>query len=83
MEDKDLVLHMYDAIAKWREELLSTKHKMVYNLVPGKLVIFDNWRMLHGREKFKGRRTLCGAYQDRQLFLSRLSVLKNEQTDKF
>ena len=83
VSDTDLLMRIFDAIAKWRQELLTTEHKLVYKLTPGKLVIFDNWRMLHGRKPFRGKRTLCGCYHDRQLFISRLSVLRNEEADMF
>lgn len=26
------------------------------------LLVFDNWRMLHGRSKFTGKRRMCGGY---------------------
>lgn len=52
-------------------------------LTPFVVVVFDNWRVLHGRSRFQGRRTLCGCYHDRQLFLSRLSVLRGDVPDTF
>lgn len=81
--DTELLMDVFDAIEKWRTELLSTRHKLVYKLQPGRLVVFDNWRMMHGRQRFRGRRTLCGCYHDRQLFISRLSVLRGEEADMF
>lgn len=27
-------------------------------------VVFDNWRMLHGRSSFVGKRRMCGAYSE-------------------
>ena len=74
---------LFDAIFKWRQELLSSPHRLEYCLTPGKMVIFDNWRVLHGRGRFQGQRTLCGSYHDRQAFLSRLSVLRQEDCDMF
>jgi trimethyllysine dioxygenase len=29
---------------------------------PGRPVIFDNWRVLHGRSVFTGKRRMCGGY---------------------
>ena len=26
------------------------------------MVVFDNWRVLHGRSSFKGKRRICGGY---------------------
>ncbi|POS82414.1 hypothetical protein EPUL_004995, partial [Erysiphe pulchra] len=31
-------------------------------LKPGRPLIFDNWRVLHGRTAFTGKRRMCGAY---------------------
>lgn len=31
-------------------------------LEPGRPVIFDNWRVLHGRSAFTGKRRICGGY---------------------
>lgn len=41
-------------------------------LAPGTVLVLDNWRVLHGRQPFSGRRVLCGAYHDRQDFESLL-----------
>jgi len=43
-------------------------------LVPGRAVIFDNWRVLHGRSAFKGKRTMCGAYIGIDQFESRFKM---------
>jgi trimethyllysine dioxygenase len=34
-------------------------------------VVFDNWRVLHGRSGFSGQRTMCGAYISRDAFRSK------------
>jgi trimethyllysine dioxygenase len=34
-------------------------------------VVFDNWRVLHGRKAFTGERRICGAYITRDAFRSR------------
>jgi trimethyllysine dioxygenase len=41
-------------------------------LVPGEALLFDNWRALHGRHAYTGKRTLCGAYLNHEDFESRL-----------
>ena len=41
-------------------------------LRPGEALLFDNWRVLHGRHAFTGRRTMCGAYLNHEDFESRL-----------
>lgn len=40
-------------------------------LKPGTVLVTDNWRVLHGRSTFTGKRTLCGMYVSRSDFLSR------------
>ena len=39
-------------------------------LKPGQLLIFDNWRILHGRGEFKGTRKMSGCYINREDFES-------------
>lgn len=41
-------------------------------LRPGMALIFDNWRLLHGRMGFAGKRVFYGCYHNREDFLSRL-----------
>jgi trimethyllysine dioxygenase len=41
-------------------------------LRPGEALLFDNWRALHGRHAYTGKRTLCGAYVNHEDFESRL-----------
>ena len=45
-----------------------------YTLCPGDLLIFDNWRVLHGRGPFQGRRKMAGAYLNREDFESAVRV---------
>jgi len=41
-----------------------------YTLAPGDMLVFDNWRVLHGRGAFSGRRKMAGAYLNREDFES-------------
>jgi trimethyllysine dioxygenase len=41
-------------------------------LRPGDALLFDNWRTLHGRHAYTGKRTMCGAYLNHEDFESRL-----------
>jgi trimethyllysine dioxygenase len=45
-------------------------------LRPGEVLLFDNWRVLHGRAAYEGARRLCGAYLNREDFESRLRLLR-------
>ena len=39
-------------------------------LSAGDMLVFDNWRMLHGRASFSGDREMCGTYINREDFES-------------
>lgn len=53
-----------DAALQWR-----------HRLAPGEALLFDNWRVLHGRAAYEGKRRLCGAYLNHEDFDSRLRML--------
>lgn len=74
-EDLEEVEKFYDSIIKWNEIL--TRRDSVYRvqLKPGSPLVFDNWRVLHGREAFTGKRRMCGAYINRDDFISRMKSL--------
>jgi trimethyllysine dioxygenase len=41
----------------------------------GQAMLFDNWRVLHGRLSYTGRRHLAGCYINREDYLSRRRML--------
>ena len=43
-------------------------------LAPGEAMLFDNWRVLHGRTSYTGHRHLCGAYINHEDYESRLRL---------
>jgi trimethyllysine dioxygenase len=45
-------------------------------LLPGSIVFFDNWRLLHARDAYVGYRRLAGAYHNKEDVQSRLRVLR-------
>ena len=54
------------------------KYRLCFKLESGEMAVFDNRRVLHGREAFDpstGYRHLHGCYVDRGEFLSRLRIL--------
>ncbi|CAG7565521.1 unnamed protein product [Fusarium equiseti] len=61
----------YDAARKWNEIIRQESSEFWFKLTPGTIVIFDNWRVMHGRSAFKGNRRICGAYIPRDDFVSR------------
>ncbi|KAF3937958.1 hypothetical protein ABW19_dt0203032 [Dactylella cylindrospora] len=72
--DPEEVEKFYQAIFDWNEVLKRSDGEFREQLVPGKVLIFDNWRVLHGRGGFTGHRRMCGAYVARDDFNSRLRL---------
>ncbi|KAK9476009.1 hypothetical protein V1514DRAFT_338211 [Lipomyces japonicus] len=68
------VLEFYDAIRKWHAIITRPEIEYRFKLKPGMPMIFDNWRVMHGRAAFTGERRLCGAYVNMDDFISRLRL---------
>ncbi len=49
----------------------------IHRLAPGEALLFDNWRVLHGRKAYDGTRRLCGAYLNHEDYESRLRMLRS------
>lgn len=45
-----------------------------FKLRPGTIMIWDNWRLLHGRHAYTGSRTMTGCYVSRDEYQSALRV---------
>ena len=58
-------------------ESLANDHALQWRRVnrPGTAMLFDNWRVLHGRAAYTGHRHLCGCYVNREDFESRRRML--------
>lgn len=56
-------------------EMQSPNNEWWFKLTPGTVMFFDNWRILHGRSQFTGKRTLCGSYVSRTAFRSKARTL--------
>ncbi|KAF3063888.1 Trimethyllysine dioxygenase [Daldinia childiae] len=61
----------YRAARKWHDILTRMSMMYWFQLKPGNLLVFDNWRVLHGRSAFTGVRRICGGYINRDDFISR------------
>ncbi|CZS93991.1 related to Trimethyllysine dioxygenase [Rhynchosporium graminicola] len=61
----------YAAAAKWDEILKRKDMEYWAQLKPGRPLIFDNWRVLHGRSAFTGKRRICGGYINHDDYISR------------
>ncbi|KAL9471341.1 hypothetical protein ACSS6W_009282 [Trichoderma asperelloides] len=71
----------YQAARKWDEILRSKESEYWFQLEPGRVLIFDNWRVLHGRSAFEGLRRICGAYISRDDFISRWKMTNFPRED--
>ncbi|KAI6382578.1 hypothetical protein MCOR25_000582 [Pyricularia grisea] len=61
----------YAAARKWNETIKMKEMEYWVQLTPGNVLIFDNWRVLHGRSAFEGVRRICGGYINHDDFMSR------------
>ncbi|KAG0236220.1 hypothetical protein BGW42_003865 [Actinomortierella wolfii] len=69
------VEQLYDALFDWNAILTDKKHELWTKFEPGTVIIFDNWRVLHGRSSFTGKRRMCGAYINWDDYRSRWRTL--------
>jgi trimethyllysine dioxygenase len=60
--DGDALMEYYSALRSWQRLLSDDTNMGWIQLPPGSLVVVNNWRVLHGRSGFVGKRTMCGAY---------------------
>lgn len=65
----------YRALGAFWSRLDDPTYQLRTHLDPGRALIFDNWRVLHGRLGYRGKRTLCGCYLNREDYDSRRRVL--------
>ena len=66
--NKDLTLKFYEAIKKFDLIANNKDYQWRHILRPGELLIFNNWRILHGRSSFKGVRKMSGCYINKEDF---------------
>ncbi|KAM7219949.1 Trimethyllysine dioxygenase [Rhypophila decipiens] len=74
-------LEWYGAARKWDEILRRKEVEVWIQLTPGSVLVFDNWRVLHGRSAFQGVRRICGGYINRDDFISRWRNTNFERTE--
>ncbi|KAF2444679.1 Trimethyllysine dioxygenase [Karstenula rhodostoma CBS 690.94] len=65
----------YAAARKFDAILKRAENEYWEQLRPGTVLIFDNWRVLHGRSEFTGKRRICGGYVNRDDWISRWKML--------
>jgi gamma-butyrobetaine dioxygenase len=73
----------YRAYRGYMAKTRDPKYRLTLKLRAGEMVVFDNRRVLHGRESFDpstGARHLHGCYVDRGEFSSRLRLLSEAKS---
>ncbi|KAG5680014.1 hypothetical protein PVAND_009547 [Polypedilum vanderplanki] len=68
------VRQFYKDLKFLANEFNHDENQIVFKLKPGRVMIFDNWRVLHGRYSYDGCRTMSGSYVSRTEFQSVLRV---------
>lgn len=72
----DKVMQFYRDYRMLASEIQSPNNEWWFKLEPGTVLFFDNWRVLHGRAQYTGKRTICGSYVSRTDFLSAARTMK-------
>ncbi|XP_035905202.1 uncharacterized protein LOC118509122 [Anopheles stephensi] len=66
----ETVPQFYADYRKLAEALHREEAQWKFQLTPGTVLIFDNWRVLHGRMAYSGKRVMTGCYVARTEFQS-------------
>lgn len=61
----------FEAARKWNSIITRAENEYWEQLRPGRPVVFDNWRVMHGRGSFVGKRRMAGGYVNRDDWVSR------------
>lgn len=64
------VMEFYKNYRLLAQEIQNVANEWRFLLEPGTVCIFDNWRILHGRTAYTGRRQVVGCYVARSEYLS-------------
>lgn len=62
----------YRAYKDFHARIVERSNWLTIPLRPGMALIFDNWRLLHGRLGYTGKRVFCGCYHNHEDFESAL-----------
>ncbi|XP_071452044.1 trimethyllysine dioxygenase, mitochondrial isoform X2 [Hetaerina americana] len=71
----DRITKFYSALKLFAKELSSPEATWTFKLTPGTVMLIDNWRVLHGRTEYTGKRRMNGCYIDRGDFESTARIL--------
>ena len=69
------MVEFYDALRAFDTAVNDRSNQWRHVLAPGEAMLFDNWRVLHGRCAYTGVRRMCGGYVNREDVESRARQL--------
>jgi len=72
---QDQMEDFYLSFREFLQIIEDQSSQWTFKLHPGSLVIFDNWRVYHGRHAYTGLRTMTGCYIQRTDFQSKARLL--------
>ena len=80
--NEELIMAYFKAYAHFQQKLDDPANQIKFILRPGDMVLFDNYRMIHGRSKVYPRttRTMFAGYVDKEVYESRYRLLLSEQS---
>ncbi|KAG9556035.1 Trimethyllysine dioxygenase, partial [Aureobasidium melanogenum] len=77
----DMIDKWYEAARKFNGILNDPQNQYWTQLEPGMPLIFDNWRVLHGRSVFTGKRRMAGGYINRDDFISKFKLTNSSRDE--
>ena len=75
--EQSAMIAFYDALRAFERLANDVSRQWRQVLAPGRALLFDNWRVLHGRAAYTGVRQMCGGYVNREDMISRSRLLGN------
>ena len=69
------IVEFYRALTKFIQIIDDEKNRTWIPLQQNQVLIFDNFRLLHGRSEFKGNRSLITTYMPRDEWLSKAYLM--------
>lgn len=66
----------YEVYKLFGSEINNKTNEFWLKLHPGCVIFIDNWRVLHGRASYTGKRHLCGCYISRTEWMSKARALR-------
>ena len=76
LHNNKVMTAFYAAYAEFNRRSCDQRHWLKIPLRRGTALIFNNWRCLHGRMGYTGKRVFYGCYHDKADFDSRLRTLR-------